>query len=393
MGTESNLLVDNGYRWIKHIPRGSWYLSGEIKLFNDNCLDTLLELNKKKLDLNPPQKFVRAMAQLTKEQVPWAKVMPPRDHRAFVRKLINEASEAYDNISKDYYVNTWVPQSTVLRNLNPAKIDHTRYLEAVALAGTHAQSVTSFEPDQNGMSQCIDYDRFGTVTGRLTVKSGPSILTLKRDYRDMIVSSEPNGKIIYIDFAALEARILLYEAGISCNKVDLYSYISQELFNGVASRDSIKSAVISELYGVGKHTLGDQLGIEGKELDDFVNKIKFFFKTGDLKKRIKEQFIKTGYVLNRYGRQVVPSAPLDHILLNSYAQSTGVDVSLLGFSSIVDSLKQFPKVKPLYVLHDAIILDVPEENIDDVVSIKKITIPGYVQSFFLKSSFLVIHII
>lgn len=389
MGTDKNLIIDDGYRWTNFVPKDSWHLSGEIKLESNRCLDTLLRLNSIQLDLNPPEKFITMMKQVISgslDNVPWSHVMSGKDHRAFIKNLINQANDALAHISKDYYMNTWVPQSTVLRSLHPACIDTVRYNELVNSVTTNVTTLQSFKPDKIGFANTVDYDRFGTVTGRLTVQSGPQILTLKRDYRDVIKSSYDDGKIVYIDFAALEARILLYEAGMRCDHVDMYTYISQELFNGTASRDAIKGAVISELYGSGKHLLGEQLGIEGQELDEFVGKVKRFFKTNELKKRIKDDFVKTGYVTNRYGRKVVPSAPLDHILINSYAQSTGVDVSLLGFSSIVEKVKCFPEVKPLFVLHDALILDVPAKNIQDVQNIEKVTVPGYVQSFYLKSS-------
>jgi hypothetical protein len=391
MGTDKNLIIDDGYRWTNFVSKDSWHLSGESKLESNRCLDTLLRLNSVQLDLNPPEKFITMMKYVISgslDGVPWSHVMSDKDHRAFIKNLINQANDALEHISKDYYMNTWVPQSTVLRALQPACVDVARYNELLNSVTTNITTLQSFKPDKIGYANPVDYDRFGTVTGRLTVQSGPQILTLKRDYRDVIKSSYDDGKIVYIDFAALEARILLYEAGMRCDHVDMYSYISQELFGGSTPRDAIKSAVISELYGSGKHLLGEQLGIEGHELDEFVGKVKRFFKTNELKKRIKDDFIKTGYVTNRYGRKVVPSAPLDHILVNSYAQSTGVDVSLLGFSSIVEKLKSFADVRSLFVLHDALIIDVPGKNIQDVLNIEKVTVPGYVQSFYLKSHIL-----
>lgn len=388
MGTERNLIVDDGYRWANFVPKNAWYLTGQIKLDSDRCFDTLLRLNDVKFDLSPPEKFITMMKQVVSgsiDDIPWSFVMSGKDHRAFIRNIINQANDALAKISKDYYVNTWVPQSTILRSLQPTCIDKTKFDELVNSVTTNISTIQSFRPTSNGYANQVDYDRFGTITGRLTVESGPQILTLKRDYRSLIKSSYENGKIIYIDYAALEARILLYEAGMRCDHADMYSYISQELFGGSASRDAIKGAVISELYGSGKYSLGEQLGIEGHELDEFVGKVRRFFKTNELKKRIKDEFIKLGYITNRYGRKVTPSAPLDHVLINSYAQSTGVDVSLLGFSSIVKDLKRFPNIKPLFVLHDALILDVPEENVQDVLNIEKISVNGYVQSFFLKS--------
>jgi hypothetical protein len=347
------------------------------------CLDTLARLEGVPLPVEPPKKYTTAMSHLMSGSVPppWALVMTPRDHRAHVENIVNAANGVLATISKNYYVNTWVPQSVVLGSLQPPRISEERYGAILAEGGTNFRLVEGFKPDRTGHAPPIAYDRFGTRTGRLTVASGPNILTLKKEYRDMIVPSHPGGKIVYLDFAALEARVLLYEAGGRCDNPDLYSHINDDLFGGSAPRKSVKAAVISELYGSSKAALGAVLGIAGRELDDFVGRVKGYFKIAELRKRLKDEFVKTGAITNRYGRRVPIDEPLDHILVNSYAQSTGVDVSLLGFSDIVSRLADREGVRPLYVLHDALILDVPPEHLDAVMEIKHVTVPGYVQKF------------
>jgi hypothetical protein len=391
MGTERHLYVDTGYRWVDDVPLGVWHLSGQVKLRSDRCLDTVMRLAGKEISSRPPERFINAMNLLmsgSNVQPPWSQVMPEREHRGLVKSLINEATVALDTLSRDYYVNTWVPQSAVLRSLQPARVDKARYLELRASAGNNAKVIESFQPDSDGMATIVDYDRFGTRTGRLTTASGPAILSLKREFRDMVVPVEEGGAIAYVDFAALEARVLLYEAGGRCEDADMYTFISRELFAGTASRNAIKQAVISELYGSGKHSLGEVLGIEGKELNDFVGKVKRFFRTKELLKRVKDEFIKTGHVTNRYGRSLLIEEPLDHILINTYAQSTGVDVSLLGFSELVNQFSGLPGVRPIFVLHDALLLDVAPDCIDIVKSIDKVRVPGYVNYFPLKCEFI-----
>lgn len=241
----------------------------------------------------------------------------------------------------------------------------------------------SFVPDEDGLTRPVRYDRFKTLTGRLTVESGPQILTLKREHRDILKSRHgDNGAIYALDFANLEARILLYEYGRSCNDVDLYGVIAKELGY---DRKAIKGAVISELYGSSKWALGKHLGIEGKELNEFVKKVKDYFNTGELLERVKAQFVSTGKVINRYGRPVTIDEPLDHIFISYYGQSTGVDVTMLGFKQVVDTLKKkAPKSCPVFLLHDAMFLDVHNDDLPIVQSIKHVKVKGYVQKFFLK---------
>jgi hypothetical protein len=234
-----------------------------------------------------------------------------------------------------------------------------------------------------GFALPVCYDRFKTLTGRLTVSSGPQILTLKREHRSIIKSAYgDDGIVVAFDFAALEARILLYEYGRKCDDVDLYGVIASDLGH---DRKAIKGAVISELYGSSKWALGKHLGIEGKELNMFVKNVKAYFNTGELLERVKQQFVATGKVINRYGRPINIDEPLDHIFISYYGQSTGVDVTMLGFKQVLDILvKKAPKTRPIFLLHDAILLDVHKEELTEVAKIKHVRVPGYVQKFPLR---------
>lgn len=385
LGTDRHLVcADSGYTWRITVPSDTWHLSGAVKPDSDWCLDTLMRLGKVELNLAPPVRFINAMSLVqsgSNSPVPWQRVMPATAHRAFVKGIIDQAAVAMARLPVDYYRGTWVPGNGVIRSLQRARVDKARFKALVDAGVGNVKAVETFKPDSRGHAQPVTYDRFGALTGRLTVTHGPSILTLKREYRDLFVP-DTDGCIVSIDFAALEVRVLLYEAGRGCPEPDLYAMIARELGY---DRKAVKGAVISELYGSSKFALGNALGIKGRELDSFVKRVKAYFNTPALLKRIKSQFFETGHVINRYGRPVLIDEPLDHIFINYYAQSSGVDVTLLGFSQIVKRLAvEAPGVRPLYLLHDALILDVPERYIDAVQSIKAVTVPGYVQAFPLK---------
>ena len=387
LGTDKHLTcADSGYTWTIIVPSDTWHLTGTVKPESDWCLDTVLRLGNIKLDVHPPERFETAMSMVMSSScqnapVPWQKVMPAKAHRAFVQGLIDQVVVAMVKVPIDYYRGTWVPGNGVVRSLQPARINKERWQALVDAGVGNVRAVETFMPDFLGHAPPVTYDRFGALTGRLTVTQGPSILTLKREYRDLLVP-ETDGCIVSIDFAALEVRVLLYEAGRGCTEPDLYGMIAREL---KYDRKSVKGAVISELYGSSKHALGEALGIKGKELDTFVKRVKSYFNTPALLKRIKAQFFETGLVINRYGRPVRIDEPLDHIFINYYAQSSGVDVSLMGFSKIVAQLaKEAPGVRPLYLLHDALILDVPARDLAVVETIKSVSVPGYVQAFPLK---------
>lgn len=391
LGTRAHLIIDDGYRWSSSVPTEAWYLSGKIKLDSDKCFDTLLTLNNVELDFRPSQKYVNAMSQTGVAEhtnLPWQKIMPSKQHKTFVARLLGDICSVLPRISKIYYEATWVPSSHVLRSLKPAHISQRRHREVLDDCDMLVNMIGQFKPDSTGLVRAPSYNRFGTRTGRLVVDAGPNILGLKKSYRDMITPLTKDGHIVSIDFSSLEPRVVLYESGQDCQTPDLYTYVSNELLGGIAKRDVVKLAIISELYGSGRELLEKTLNIHGDELTTFMSKIREVFMTANLKKRLKDEFIKTGYVKNHYDRSIKINEPLDHILMNSYAQSTGVDVALLGFSQLVKKFEHMKGVRPLYVLHDALWLDVEKNCLDAVTEQTQIKIPGYAQEFYVKSEIL-----
>ena len=150
-------------------------------------------------------------------------------------------------------------------------------------------------------------------------------------------------------------------------------------------RKVVKGAVIAMLYGMSDYILGKHLGMGGKELKAFLKQLKLYFRTDELLKRVKAQFIATGYLENRYGRRVLVDEPLDHILINYYAQSTGVDVTMMGFAQVIEQLEQSaPQTCAIGTLHDALFLDVHLDELPEVQKITDVRVKGYIQHFPLR---------
>jgi len=208
---------------------------------------------------------------------------------------------------------------------------------------------------------------------------------LKREHRSALKSSFSGGKVMSLDFSALEARILLYESGGSCDESDLYTSLAHRL--GGIPRAVVKGAILAELYGSSKNSLALSLGLSDSALNDFIKRIREVIDVRALLSRLRAQHSDLGYITNKHGRRIKVSRPQDNIFINYYAQSTGVDVSLLGFKSIVDSLGS-DGVRPLFVLHDALMLDVRGDRVSDVRSVVDVSVPGFEQKFPVKCEIL-----
>ena len=352
------------------------------------CINTLLKIHGKDIDTSPGGKWKNMASTLgVSSAPPWSQLMPSFQYKSYVKNLIKQVIECTRGLSQEFYMTTWLPCGGLFASLRPAKVDSAQLKQLLESDPVGRTSLETFKPS-GGFAQPVVYDRFGTRTGRLTVRSGPNILTLRKDHKGIIKSYYPSGSIVSLDFSSLEARVILQETDVEMIEDDIYLQISQRLFDGRIPRDVVKVAVLSELYGASKATLGHRLEMGGAELDSFVSAIRSYFRTDDLKARLMKQHNEEKRIHNRYGRPLFfdvenPS----HLLINTYAQSTGVDVSLLGFTSVVNDLGP-DGVRPLFILHDALILDVREDRMADVAAIKKIAVPGYRHHFPVKAEIL-----
>lgn len=383
LGTERHMEVSSeGFSTVSRVPPDSWLLGVSPRNSGNPCLNSLFRLGGSELRVLPPEPDVTAMSIVAPDGPrPWAQVMPPTRYKTFVKNLIKSIVGNMDAMPKEYCRVTWMACGSLLDRLRPAKIDTVAF-KAASEAGN--PSLESFRPGGGGYAQPVVYDRFATRTGRLTVASGPNILTLKKDHRRLLRSHFPDGCVVSLDFSALEARLVLLEAGVVPSSGDIYSQISNELFSGRIPRDAVKVAVLSELYGASRSSLAHKLDMPSAEVDKFVDAMRGYFRTPELRRRLADEVRSSGKILNKFGRPLMmEDASSDHLFVNTFAQSTGVDVSLLGFKQVVDDLGP-EGIRPLFVLHDALILDVRGDRLADVEAVKSTSVPGYSSKFPLK---------
>jgi len=308
--------------------------------------------------------------------------LPKEQFKLFFKNVIQETTDVFSQLPFDYFETAWTAGTRVLGSLRPAAIDIDVFQRIVS-DNPGSPGLESFRPKRSGYSQPVMYDRFATRTGRLTIVDGPNFLILKKDNRRIIKSTFDDGVVVSLDFKALEARIVLAEARRYSTASDIYADISSNQFKGVLPRDIVKTAVLAELYGISRSALRSRLGVSEQKLDSFIGVIRDYFKVDELKSRLKEQVGSSGKMLNRFGRPLSLPEGQDNLLVNTYAQSSGVDVSLLGFDKILSQLGA-EGIRPLFVLHDAIVLDVRGDRIEDVKSVTDVEIPTYEASFPLK---------
>lgn len=340
-------------------------------MFMDSIEQLISRLYLVKQPRQAPECFIKAFKGLSPKlqgsAVPWDLTLPNKLYNEI--KKDNERFHAeLNNLDLSYLEDVYIPTQKVFDYIQPAKINIERYEQYAQLDATgHIQS---FKPNNDGYAQVVEYDRVKNITGRLKTTSGPMLLHLPRIYRSVLESRwKDNGAVISLDYKSLEPRVLLSISGrqpIEENQRDIYESVRTSLFKNSpeVTREVVKKIVISELYGAGVESLRQRLP-NTQDLEVIIGKISEWFGLEALHSKLYEEWKGNGnkYITNFYGRRVKTDTA--HTLINHYAQSTAVDVALLGFLNILQYVEDIGKensIIPIFILHDALILDIEKNS-------------------------------
>lgn len=377
LGSDRHFIADKRssyYAWSSSIPADSWVFGGEdITL---RCANAVLKAVDIDVDGTPGEKYINSWNQVgrtCKGDVDWEKSLPPEVFKSFVSGLLDQLWCVFEVVDDTYYGREFLIGRNLILSLKKAAIDVDLFRDLSSEKDnlSSIRSLASFSPDKNGWAQKPTYSMTSSVTGRLTVSDGPNILTMRKNLRRIIKSRHKNGKIVQIDFTSLEPRILLLSEGISPPD-DIYEYISKKVLGGDTTRQVAKTATLGAMFGISSTRLGESTGLSEIKSLEILKEVRKYFKISSLGRSLKSEMMEKGYIENIYGRKIIPSSGQSHVLINNKIQSSGVDVSLLGFSDLLDSFNQSgTSVTPLFVIHDSIIIDVPGEDmkkISDIVA-------------------------
>jgi hypothetical protein len=334
----------------------------------------------------PPKRnisFYEKHFQLDTRFIPWAFCMKPSEYKT---QLINFAQGAIKELNKDpttlsYYQNTFLPSNEVFGLLHPMKSCY----KDTNPEGNKGAVVKSFL-SKNEYLPITKYNRTTSITGRLKVEQGPEILLLKKEIRNKIFSMSSRfgqyGKIYELDYKSLEPRVLLSKT--KPNKPipeDIYEDIESTVFknNSGLSRNTIKKVSLTLLYGGSEETLRDESTDSTRGLyvdvgvDELCEKINEYFGIEEFREKLIKENLENGFIRNEFGRKISTVNARNSILVNYWTQSTAIDIALKGFSSLCYSQKYSSCFLPLYVLTDALYVDIDERRwtqreIEDEVS-------------------------
>jgi hypothetical protein len=358
LGTSLNLMQEseklNTFTWCETIPDDAW-------VFDDYHM-SIGELSfaiNKNMPTWPPAKYENEYKALgiTLDNIKWQHSMPKRQFKNAVSLLLRNLWSILESDAMDQYVSTFKKTSVAISTLQPAKINVEKWKMVRAESShEHRDLIDTFAPNEFGFASITRYTR-KTSTGRVSVASGPQILRLPKKFRDIIESRFENGNLVYADYNSLEPRTLLSITEKTAPD-DVYTHVSRDLLKDKISRETAKIIVMGVLYGAGIQKLRELVS-EDIDVIEIMSEIKHEFGTRSLEKRLTSEFKENGYIKNYQGRILQPTRHDGSGLLSYYVQSSGADAALTGFANIIEEIKRRNlEIIPIFIIHDAVILDV-----------------------------------
>ena len=239
-----------------------------------------------------------------------------------------------------------------------------------------------------------------TTTGRLA-SSDPNLQNIPiksddgKDIRKAFIA-EKNKLFISADYNQIEMRILADLADVKelkkafINNEDIHSLTASQVFNKSLKdidddmRRKAKAINFGIIYGISQYGLAKQIGVSNNEASDFLDS--YFFKFPEIKDYMSSTIKfcrKSGYVSNIFGRRTHISNINDkNFNVRNFQERAAINAPIQGSASEIMRLamirlnekmidKKLKDSKMLLQIHDELIFEVPEKDINYVSKVIK----------------------
>ncbi|SDH33382.1 DNA polymerase I [Alteribacillus persepolensis] len=266
------------------------------------------------------------------------------------------------------------------------------YRQVSKLKSTYIEGLLKvIHPDTNKIHTM--FNQAITQTGRLSstepnLQNIPIRLEEGRRIRKAFISAEPGWSILAADYSQIELRVLAHIAkdeGLMeafQKNMDVHTKTAMDVFHvdedDVTSnmRRTAKAVNFGIVYGISDYGLSQSLGITRKEAQEFIDRyLASYPNVKEYMDDIKEEAREKGYVttlLNR--RRYLPEITSKNFNRRSFAERTAMNTPIQGTAA--DIIKQAMvdvnealnnqnlHSRLLLQVHDELIFEVPEEEID-----------------------------
>ncbi len=285
------------------------------------------------------------------------------------------------------------------KNIHPIINEILEYRNLSKLVSTYIDTFNSYILS-DGKIHTI-YKQTGTRTGRLS-SVDPNLQNIPvrseegKKIRKAFLASE-NSYLLSSDYSQIELRVLAHISNsISLqnafiNGEDIHTRVAADIFNipfdevTPNMRRTAKSVIFGIVYGISGYGLSENLDISQKEAKEYIDKyLNLYPEVAKYMKDIVEETKKTGYVrtLCNRKREIEEIKNTNYLIrssgermaLNTPIQGTSADILKLAMIEIFNKLNEGNyKTKMLLQVHDELIFDVPEEELEEIKVLVKDT--------------------
>nr|WP_321454912.1 DNA polymerase I [uncultured Cohaesibacter sp.] len=294
----------------------------------------------------------------------------------------------------------WSTSASVLEDLAaeghelPSKVVEWRQLSK--LKSTYTDALPTFiNPETKRVH--TSYSLAATTTGRLA-SSDPNLQNIPvrteegRKIRTAFIAEKGN-KLVSADYSQIELRVLAHMADIPQLKkafeegLDIHAMTASEMFHvpladmDAATRRRAKAINFGIIYGISAFGLANQLGISRGEAKDYIDTyFERFPGIRDYMEATKKAAREQGYVETIFGRKIhYPEINSknpnmrnfqERAAINAPIQGSAADILRRAMVRMEDALSDASlSARMLLQVHDELIFEVPEAEVDDTISI------------------------
>ena len=259
----------------------------------------------------------------------------PQKHLQHYFDTKNEITKwVFDNVEKPEHYGLLKRAQAAVKELKRHPVNLNSF--AVYVSGADCMKAKHLYEQFGETTPYVDYDIFGTVTGRLTTKKNSfPIMNLKKELK---VHVRPNNDaFLELDFNAAEIRTMLALQNHKQPEEDIHEWNIKNIFKQDLSREKAKEKLFAWLYNEESNTIQS----------DFYDR-----------ESLRERYYDGEKVQTPFGRTI--NAPVRKAL-NYLLQSTSSDNTLDRFCKISNFLRA-TRSHVAFVVHDSVVIDLHKDD-------------------------------
>ncbi len=274
--------------------------------------------------------------------------------------------------------------------------DILEYRHVTKLKSTYADGLVK-AADAEGRIHTL-FNQTGTATGRLSsaepnLQNIPVRTEMGKRFRKYFIPRNDEYVIIDADYSQIELRLLAHVSGDKnmkhafLNGEDIHTATAATVFGVPAEqvtpelRKRAKAVNFGIVYGIGEHSLSEDLGISRNEAKLYIESyLAGYPKVSEYLDRIKLKAREDGYVTTEFGRRrYIPELTAsnknvqkfgERVAMNSPIQGTAADIIKIAMIRVAERLREACVDATLILqVHDELLIECRRTQAEDVKKI------------------------